>query len=170
MLRLRRRERRRRLVECERPAVERERAGNLQKLPVRDRQRLDGGVRRHRQVQPRQERARPLAHRAFAQPAEPARQLASGEDVAGYREIRKQQHLLMHQADPARQRVARRCERNRLPVEPQLAAIGLQFTRENLEQRGLAGAVLANDRVRLAGIDREADVAQRVDRAEGFVM
>ena len=38
---------------------------------------------------------------------------------------------------------------------------------DDVEHRGLAGAVGADDRQHLAGADLEADLAQRLDAAEG---
>ena len=65
-----------------------------------------------------------IAHLRFAQPAETAGELAAGEDVGGHRQIGKRQHLLMDEADAARQRIAGARERDRLARDPQLAAIG----------------------------------------------
>ena len=62
----------RRLVEHEDSAIERQRPGDLQQLPVGGRQRLDWRVGGDRQVQPRQQCLGPLAHRCMAQPADTA--------------------------------------------------------------------------------------------------
>jgi len=72
----------------------------------------------------------------------------------------------MDQTDASSQRVAGARQRHRLAAETQFAMIRAQVSDENLEQRRLAGAVLADDRVRLAVADREGDIAQRGDRAE----
>src|SRR5262245_14072526 len=101
---------------------------------MRDWQRLDRRVGRHGEVQAREKRARAVAHRRLAQRAETAGELAAGEDVAGDGEIRKEQHLLVDEADAARERVARRRERNGLPAKPQLTAVGLKLSGKNLEQ------------------------------------
>ena len=55
------------------------------------------------------------------------------------------------------------------PAERHLAAVRAQAAREDVEQRRFSGAVLADDRVRLAARDRERDVAQRGDGAERLV-
>ena len=50
-----------------------------------------------------------------------------------------------------------------------LAAVRSQAAREDVEQGRFPGAVLADDRVRLAARDRERHAAQRGDGAERFV-
>ncbi len=69
MVRFRIGQRRRRLVEDEDAAVERERAGDLQELAVRGRERFRASVGVDRQVQLVEERARARAHLALAQPS-----------------------------------------------------------------------------------------------------
>ncbi len=51
-------------------------------------------------------------------------------------------------------------------VEPDGAGVGRVQARDQVEQRGLAGAVRADQRVDLAGADREAGVADGADAAE----
>src|SRR5436309_2101942 len=75
----------------------------------------------------------------------------------------------MDEADAARERVARRREHDRRRVETQLAMVRPQRAREDLQQRRLAGAVLADDRMRLAVGDRAGDAAERRDGAERLV-
>ena len=75
----------------------------------------------------------------------------------------------MHQPDATGQRVARPGERDRRSVQAQLSAIRTQAPGEDLEQRRLARAVLADDRVRLAVRHRKRHIAQRGDGAERFV-
>ena len=59
------------------------------------------------------------------------------------------------------------CARTRrLPVDANLAGIGLQRAREDLDQRRLAGAVVADEREDLAVIEVEVDSAQCLDVAE----
>ena len=158
-------QRRRRLVERQDAALERERARHLHELPVGRGQRAGEVVRRDGDVKPLDQRPGPVAHRPLAQ--EPAAsQLAPGEDVGGHAQVRKREHLLVHDADAVRQRVARPRERDRPAVEAQLAAVGAEGAREDLQQRRLAGAVLADERVRLARRNVEADAAERAHGAE----
>ena len=57
-----------------------------------------------------------------------------------------------------------RCEPLAVPVHR--AGVGLDDPGEHLEQRGLAGAVLPDEGVRLPLGDAEGDAAQRLDGAE----
>ena len=71
---------------------------------------------------------------------------------------------------PARDRVLRAVGScRRLAVDQDLAAVGLVEAVEDVHQRRLAGAVLADDAVDRAGRDDEVDVAVGVDRAEALV-
>ncbi len=120
-------------------------------------------------MQPREQLAGPRAHLGFAQPPETAGQLAAGKDVRRHRQIRERQHLLMHEPDPARQRIARTPERHGLVADAQFAAIGLEAPRQDLQQRRLACAVLADDGVGFGVGDGKGHIAERGDRAERFV-
>src|SRR5258707_2999305 len=51
-------------------------------------------------------------------------------------------------------------------LEPDAPAIGAQGAGDQVEERGLAGAVRPHDAEQLAGLDREADVVDREDAAE----
>jgi hypothetical protein len=112
MIRFRRRQRRRRLVEREQAAVERERAGDLEQLAVRNRQRLYRRIGRDRQLEAREEIAGARVHFGLAEPAEAPSDLPPREDVRGGRQVRKREHLLVHEPDAARQRIARARERD----------------------------------------------------------
>ena len=57
----------------------------------------------------------------------------------------------------------------RRPGKEDLAAIRLVDARHDLDQRRLAGAVLAEQRVDLAGMERKRDVIQRLGGAEALV-
>ena len=56
---------------------------------------------------------------------------------------------------PAAARVERRAEVHRLAVEPDLALVRVQGARERLDQRRLAGAVVADDGEDLARVELE---------------
>ena len=75
----------------------------------------------------------------------------------------------MHEAKPVVASVGHRGEVERLAVEPgERAGVGVVVTGQRLDQRRLAAAVLADERVDLAGRDLEGDVAQRPRAAEGL--
>ena len=66
----------------------------------------------------------------------------------------------MDDDDAGRERVARRTEPARRAVDAELAVIRLIDAAQNLYQRRLAGAVLADDRVHFAGHDVEVDAVE----------
>ena len=70
-------------------------------------------------------------------------------DVLGDRHHRDQHEVLVDHADPQVDRIARRAHRDRLPVDPDLALVRLVETVEDVHQRRLAGAVLAEQGVHL---------------------
>ena len=81
-------------------------------------------------------------------------------------QVGERHHLLIDHADPVRERVARAREGQAPVVQPDLAAIRRDDAGENLEERRLAGAVLAHQGVRLAGAHGKADAAERPHGAE----
>ena len=97
-------------------------------------------------------------------PGPPAVQEAEGlgvlvaeGDVLGDGEDGDQHEVLVHHADAGRHRVARTLEGDRLAVDQDLAPVGLVEPVEHVHQRALAGAVLAEQGVDLAGLDRQVD-------------
>jgi hypothetical protein len=76
--------------------------------------------------------------------------LAANPDVLGDAHGGQQVELLMDHGDARRERLARGAEAQRAAFEPQLAAIGRAHARDDLHQRRLAGAVLADERVHRA--------------------
>ena len=115
----------------------------------------------------REKRARAVAHLGIAEPSA-TRDLAAGEDVSRHRQVGKGEHLLIDHADAALERLARTAEVETLVVPVNRAGVGLDDAGENLQQRRLAGAVLAHERVRFAFAHGEADAAQGPDGAERF--
>ena len=77
--------------------------------------------------------------------------------------------MLVHHADPRRERVLRAANRGAPAAQLDLAAVGLVVPVENAHERRLAGAVLADDAVDCARVNDERDVAVRVHAAESFV-
>ncbi len=67
---------------------------------------------------------------------------------------------------PAALDSAVRAEVDVLALEPQRAGVAAVHAGDDLDQRGLAGAVLAHQRVDRAGRDAQRAGAQRADRAE----
>ena len=107
------------------------------------------------------ERPRQLAHaRARGVVVEEAlvARLDAEHDVLGDGHHRDEHEVLVHHADPALDRVLRRAERDALAVEQDLALVGLREPVEDVHQRRLAGAVLAEQRVDFAAAEVEIDV------------
>ena len=70
--------------------------------------------------------------------------------------------------DAARAEPVRRQPGDVAALEPDAPAIGAQGARDQVEERGLAGAVRPHDAEQLAGLEREADVVDREDAAEAL--
>ena len=94
--------------------------------------------------------------------------LGAEEDVLGDREVRRQAEFLEDHRDAGALRVARRMERDRLAVEPDLAAGRRRAPAMMFDQGRLARAVLAEQRMHLAGAQLEVDSVQRLDAGEAL--
>src|SRR5262249_39114462 len=77
--------------------------------------------------------------------------------------------VLEHRLDPERARGPRRVDPDRPPVDQDLAGVGRGHARHELDQRRLAGAVVADDGVHLARAQVEVDAAQRDDAPEALL-
>ncbi|GAB2925986.1 hypothetical protein GCM10027280_11590 [Micromonospora polyrhachis] len=64
----------------------------------------------------------------------------------------------MHHADPGGDGVARPLDPSGLAVDQDLALVGLEQAVQDVHQRGLPRAVLAEQRVDLSGLHRQVDV------------
>ena len=78
-------------------------------------------------------------------------------DVLGDGQVLEQREMLEHHADAERARLRRAGELDRLALPAHLAGARLDQAVDDLHQRRLAGAVLAEQRVDLAGIEVEID-------------
>ncbi len=94
--------------------------------------------------------------------------LAPQEQVARDAQLGDQVDLLVDGADAGQLRVARPGEMGHLTHEPQLARVGLVDARHALDERGLAGTVLADERVDLTGHERQGHLVERHDAAEAL--
>jgi hypothetical protein len=92
--------------------------------------------------------------------------LAAHEDVLRDREVGEERGLLVDHRDAGRAGGGRAVERHRLAVEQHAAGVGAVHTGEDLDQRRLARAVLADQGVRLAGAELEVRATQGGDRTE----
>ena len=92
--------------------------------------------------------------------------LVADENVLGDVEIGKQQRFLIDRGDAQPLRLGGAANRDRLAAQKDLAAIGLMYAGYDLDQRRLAGAVLAEQGMNLAGVQRKRDVLERLRRVE----
>ncbi|MEY4182678.1 MAG: hypothetical protein RLZZ217_1304 [Planctomycetota bacterium] len=159
-----------RFVEDEDPCARTQRLGDLHELPLRDGQAAAGG--RWIQVEAHaSEPARGLgAHRPRVEPAE-AVVFTAQEDRTGQVQVLGEVQLLVHERDAGLFRIghAAQGESVRAPLvidRLERTRSGLQHAREDLEQRALAGTVLAHDREDLAGADLGIDAIERGDPGE----
>ena len=96
----------------------------------------------------------------------PARRLDSEQDVLGDGEVRAERELLMDEGDAAPPRLERRGRGVGPIVELHLAAVRMQRAGDDAHQRALAGAVLPDQGVHLAGVEHQVHAVQRHRRAE----
>ena len=82
--------------------------------------------------------------------------LVTEQDVLGDGEDRDEHEVLVHHADAAADRVVRAVDLDRLAVEEDLALVRHRHPVEDVHEGRLAGPVLAEQRVDLAGADVEA--------------
>ena len=94
--------------------------------------------------------------------------LAAEKDVVGRRQFGNEIEFLMDDRDARPLGVLNAGELRRRAVEPNDAVVLDVHAGEDLHQGRLAGAVLADQRVHLAGPEIEIDVAERRDPAERF--
>src|SRR5438045_9717765 len=74
----------------------------------------------------------------------------------------------MNHGDTGRARVAYRSKTGLPPIEHETAGEFRMHAGDDLHQRALARAVLADETMDLAGGEREVDPTQRLDAAEGL--
>ena len=88
------------------------------------------------------------------------------EHVLRDRQVGEQPRLLVDDRDAERAGLCRAVERDRLSVQDDLAGIRLVDPGEDLDERALAGTVLADQPVDLTGPELERDVVERLGRPE----
>ena len=152
-----RRQRSGRLVENQRLCAAVEHLQNLHALLHSDRDILNFGVRVDLHAVALREFNDPLSRRLLIDD-DAARRFYAENDVVRDCERLNQHEMLVHHADPQFDGVPRSVQVDLLPVDEDLAARRLVQTVEHIHQRALAGAVLSQNGVNLALVDREIDV------------
>ena len=119
-------------------------------------------------VEALQDLASPAVHPVPVDAA-PAPRFATDQQVLGHRQVRAEVDLLVDGADPELLGVERRSDGDLLAIEGDRARVGSLDAGQDLDQGGLACAVLPDQRVDLAAGHREVDVAECLDAREGLV-
>ncbi len=152
-----------RLVEDDDADLLGERLGDLDDLLVRDREVADGAPRVDVEPEPVEEVARPPVQTG---PCDDGRQLPH-EDVLGHRKVGGERRLLVDHRDAARGRDPRVEALLGLAADQDLPGVSRDLAGQNPHQRRLAGPILAEQRVDLAGRDVEVDGPQGPHPSEG---
>ena len=97
-----------------------------------------------------------------------AQDFAAEEQIGRDVEARHQVELLIDGGDAGRLRFARISEGDHSPSISISPSSGAMHARKNVHQRRLAGAVLAEQRMDFAGVEREIDAAQRLRAAKAL--
>ena len=103
------------------------------------------------------------AHLRSAKPE--AARLAPEKDVVRDGKIRNERELLVDDADAPVARCKRSAGRQGSVLELDFAAIGNDCATQDLDERGFAGAILADERADLASADLEVEVGEHGDAA-----
>jgi hypothetical protein len=90
------------------------------------------------------------------------------EDVFRHVEVGEDHRLLVDGGDAQRLRLLRVADVHRLAVDQDLTGVGAVDAGHDLDQRGLARAVLADQRVHLARIERQRHILQRLRGVEAL--
>ena len=154
------------LVEDEHLRLHVDRSGDRNELLHRERVVAEERPRVEVEVEAREQFGGAAAHRPPVDRAEAAR-LAAEHDVLGHRQVRQEVDLLVHRRDARCLRLGGAAERHLLAREGDGAGVDAVDARERLDERGLARAVLAHERVHLAGEHAEVDAVERLHAGEG---
>ncbi len=114
-------------------------------------------------------RGRLAAHPSAVDAAEPLERLHADEDVLGDGQIGEERRLLEDDRDPGGLRLLGVVEDRLLAVEHEPAGVGPVDAGEDLDERRLAGAVLPDEAVHLAGEQLDVAVLESVNGAEALL-
>ncbi len=157
------------LIQDQHLAVQRERLGNRHHLLVSHFQAADRCI--HVELglaHVVQDLLRPLAGSRPVDAPTPPGELVAQRDILGHAQRGDQVDLLVDGIDAVLTRPARVDVLELLPLVDHLAAVGLIRPGDDLDQRRLAGAVLPNQAVHLAGVELQVHIFQHLHAGEGF--
>ncbi len=162
----------RRLVEDQHLGIDAQRAGDGHQLLHGHRQRADRALRIDVEIQAGEQGAR-LAHHARAvdglQSAPAAARVAARVDVLRHREVGAEVDFLVDGADAQLLRCQRAGRRDGRPVQRERSRVRCDDAGEDLDQRGLARAVLPHQRVHLSGAKLQLHAFEHGHGAEALV-
>ena len=162
-----RRQCRRRLVHHEHAGAPEQGLRHFDHLLFGDAEAIDAAIRIDLQAHFVQAAASRLAKAGAVDDARPSR-LVAEQDVFGDGELRNEAQFLVDGRDAERLGVARRSDRHRRALEKDFPGILRVRAAENLHQRRLARAVLAEEHVHFARAEVEIDAVERNDAGERF--
>ena len=165
--RLLRRQHRGRFVHHQDPRVAVQRLEDLDLLLKPDGELVDPRVGIEVEAEARDQVARPLARPADVEQRAPMR-LRAQDQVLGDGQRLDQHEVLVHHPDPRVDRVAGAAHGHGAAVDLDLAGVRRLQAVEDLHERALAGAVLADEGVHLAPRELEVDVVVREDQGEAL--
>ena len=163
-----RRQHRRRLVEDQHVGGAEEHLQDLDALLRADRDLLDDRVGVDLEAVLGADLAHLLARLRHVEMVERAGRLDAEHDVLRHGEDRHQHEMLMHHADAGVDGVLGAVEVGRLAVDEDFALVRAVEPGEDVHQRGLAGAVFAEQAENLSGPDIKVDVGVCDDLAEAL--
>ena len=157
-----------RFVEDDDARVRRDGPGDRDHLLLGDGEGAHGYRRIERHAQLGEQPGGGGGHGAVVDQAEAANRLAAQEDVLGDRQVGLELELLVHGADAELLRVGGILDVDGRAGQVNRATVGLVDAAEDLDQGGLAGAVLAHQGVHLARAEIEPGPGQRLHAGEGL--
>ena len=149
------------LVHDQDAGLEREGLGDLDQLLLAHAQAGDAGLGVELDAEAGEELSGGGDHGAAVEEEAGAERFAAEEDVGGDAELGDEVELLVDDGDARPFGVADAGEADGGAVDQDLAGVGGLDAGEDLHQRRLAGAVLAHERVHLAGAEVEVDAVER---------
>ena len=156
------------LVHDQEPGVEAQRLGDLDDLLVGDRQAPNRPVGSQLDAETVDQALHLAVHRPAVDAPERAERVVAHDDVLRDAQIREQRRLLIDDRYAGVAGVMRRVEVDDLTGGQHLAGVPPYDAGEHLDERRLAGAVLADQAADLAGAEHEVAVQQRADGAVGL--
>ena len=156
-----------RLVHDDHAGLERERLGDFDDLLCADAQPSDGCTRVDVELQVVAAAiAASRLHPSIVDEAERRDGLAAQKDVLGHAEVRDQVQFLMDDGDPGVLASRGLSKRTRRPSSRISPGVGRKHAGEDVHQRRLAGAVLAEQRIEPAAAHRDVDAVECSARRE----